>query len=268
MQNFFRGRFRMRSLLFVALAIGSSLFLSSARSQTSPPGSVVNAAAGTPYDQALSFLYEGRDYHKTKVRDYTCTMVKQERIRNKLSEENVILMKFRSSPFSVYMKWLAPKALSKQEVCFVWNKNNNKLRVHAPGLVALTGWHTVEPKDPKVMEQSRHAIYDAGMGKLTDRYIEEFEKQKRVSKSRIQIAEYDFQGRRCYRIDAAHTEHVPSAYAYRTILYLDKEWKLPLRAENYDWPRAGGPAEGELMEVFNYVDVRFNVGLTDNDFRY
>ena len=50
------------------------------------------------------------------------------------------------------------------------------------------------------------------------------------------------------------------------MLYIDNDTKLPVRAENYDWPRQGGPPEGELLEMFSYIDLRFNVGLTDQEF--
>ena len=118
------------------------------------------------------------------------------------------------------------------------------------------------------MDQSRHTIHEAGVGKLLDRYLDEFRKEKQLKKSRVQVAEYDFQGRRCYRIEVIHTERVAQAYSYRSVLYLDKEWNLPVRSESYDWPRANGPPEGDLLEVYSFVDFRFNVGLTDNDFRY
>jgi hypothetical protein len=50
------------------------------------------------------------------------------------------------------------------------------------------------------------------------------------------------------------------------VLYLDKEAKLPVRAENYDWPRQGGPAAGELMEQVSFTNLRWNLGLTDKEF--
>ena len=36
--------------------------------------------------------------------------------------------------------------------------------------------------------------------------------------------------------------------------------------ENYDWPVQGGAVGGELMEMFSYIDLRFNNRLTDGDF--
>ena len=35
--------------------------------------------------------------------------------------------------------------------------------------------------------------------------------------------------------------------------------------ENYDWPTTSNTS-GELVEMFCYVDLRFNSGLTDRNF--
>ena len=43
---------------------------------------------------------------------------------------------------------------------------------------------------------------------------------------------------------------------------------LPVRTGSYDWPRQGGPPEGDLLECFSYVDVRVNVGLADQMFNH
>ena len=50
------------------------------------------------------------------------------------------------------------------------------------------------------------------------------------------------------------------------MIYLEKASKLPIRVENYDWPRAGGAPGGDLLEVFSYVNLQFNTGLEDKLF--
>ncbi|MEK6236226.1 MAG: DUF1571 domain-containing protein, partial [Planctomycetales bacterium] len=48
-------------------------------------------------------------------------------------------------------------------------------------------------------------------------------------------------------------------------LYIDDEWKVPVRTEDYDWPaKAGDPPV--LMGEYTYTQLRFNVGLRDLDF--
>jgi hypothetical protein len=82
----------------------------------------------------------------------------------------------------------------------------------------------------------------------------------------VRVAEYNYNNRTCLRIETIRLERRPEFYCYRSVLYLDKDSKLPVRNENYDWPRQGGSPDGDLREMFSYVDLRFNVGLSDADF--
>lgn len=224
-------------------------------------------ALESPLDGPLALMYEGKRKF-AEVRDYTCTMQSQERVRGTLLEPNLIMMKARTQPFSVYMRWIAPASSKNQEVCFVLGRNNNMMRVrsHKLGGGKLLGWMSVDPNDSRVMEHSRHNIYEAGLGNLIEQTIKHWQMEKQLGKTQVKMAEYTYDKRRVVRIETTRTERQPQFYCYRSVLYVDTETKLPLRTENYDWPRAGGPAEGDLLEMFSYFDVRLNVGLTEQDF--
>ena len=64
------------------------------------------------------------------------------------------------------------------------------------------------------------------------------------------------------------THHAFNAqlYCYRCVVYFDKALKLPVRVEVYDWPAPNGNPKGELLECYSYVNLKFNVGLTDAAF--
>jgi hypothetical protein len=218
-------------------------------------------------DQPLRCVAEARQTYQ-RVKDYTCTMIKQERVGGKLQPENVIAVKFRNPPFSVYMKWSAPKESAGQEVCFVQGRNNDQMRVHATGLGSIVGFVSIDPRDPKVMQNSRHTIYEAGLGNLIERLARSWEEDRRIGKTQSRVAEYDYNKRRCVRVETYHTERIPQAYCWRSVVYFDQQTKLPIRTETYDWPRQGGPPGGDLLETFSYIDLRFNVGLNDTAFNY
>ena len=116
------------------------------------------------------------------------------------------------------------------------------------------------------MHSFRHTIYEAGVGNLIEQTIKHWTMERQLGKTEVKMAEYTCNDRRAIRIETRRAEHLPQFYCHRSVLYVDSETKLPLRTENYDWPRAGGPAEGELLEMFSYFDVRLNVGLTEQDF--
>jgi hypothetical protein len=275
----FRGRAGQRCWHSLALAIlaggvAVTVFLSQvgqplASADPAPeakPAAPLAAAPANPLDQPIAWLQEAKKNH-SRIRDYTCTLGKQERIKGQLQPENVIAFKYRNLPFSVNMRWLAPQKNAKQEVSYVHGWNNGQMRVHAPGLLGgVAGWKSIDPRDPRVMEHSRHTIYEAGIGNLINHTLRNWDMERRVNKTKVHVSEYDYNNRRCLRIETTRPERIQGFYCYRSVLYIDKETKLPVRTENYDWPRAGGPAGGDLLESFSFIDLRFNVGLTDADF--
>jgi Protein of unknown function (DUF1571) len=269
-----RRRVRPMSLMLCGAAVVSLalVFERPAGGQNgAPPPSgqppLQQAAVRGPLDEPLALLSEGRRKF-SEVRDYTCTLQSQERVRGVLLDENVMLLKMRTEPFSVYMRWLAPAKSRNQEVCFVLGRNNNKMRVHSTvvGKGKFLGFVSVDPTDPRVTEHSRHTIYEAGLGNLIEQTIKHWEMENKLGKTQVKIEEYTYNNRRAIRIETKRAERLQSFYCYRSILYVDAETKLPLRTENYDWPRPGGPPEGDLLEMFSYIDLRLNVGLTDQDF--
>ncbi|MCI0457325.1 MAG: DUF1571 domain-containing protein [Gemmataceae bacterium] len=225
------------------------------------------AAPQSPLDAPLRLLNEGRQTYQ-RVTDYTCTLISQERVRGKLLPENVISFYFRNQPYSVYMKWIGPKDMVGQEVAYVHGRNKNQMRVYA-GHIALgkvRGWMPIAPNDPKVLEHSNHIITEAGIANLMEQLARSWEAERRLGKTQVQMAEYEYAQRRCTRVESVRSERAQGVYCYRSVVYFDKETRLPIRMENYDWPRPGGPPQGELMECFSYINLRFNVGLNDQLF--
>lgn len=254
------------TLLFGAVLLGVGA-LAQVRAQ-GPGKGVIPAAANAEqlsFDQPLNWMYEAKT-NFTAVKDYTCTLVSREKVNGKLGDENIIQMKFMA-PFSVYMKWLGPQKNQGQEVAFVQGKNNNKMRVKSPILPAIAGWHSIDPTDPRVLQNSRHTILEAGIGNMIDQTIRSWEIERSIGKTKIlPPAQAKYNQRDCIKVEVVHLEKHAQANCFRTVIYLEKVSKMPIRLENYDWPRAGGPAEGELLEQFSYVNIQFNTGLKDAEF--
>jgi hypothetical protein len=268
-----KGWFRpviLASLFGTAVALSTAagtipLPTATAQPQMVQPGGAAPAQE-MPLDGPLRIIAAARQRWQ-QVNDYQCTLISQERVNGALLPENVMQLSFRKSPFSVYMKWLAPKNDAGQEVCYVQGKNNNQMRAH-PANYAFVGWISIDVKDPKVMQHSRHTITEAGLGNLIERTGKCWENERLMNKTQVNIAEYEYNKKRCVRVETIHIERNPTFYCYRNVIYFDKETWLPLRTESYDWPRQGGPPEGELLECFSYPDVRLNVGLTDQMFNH
>jgi len=251
---------RTLGILALVLTAGAAALLSSARAQTPPA-----QPAPHPLDTAIAYMHEAKRNYSA-VKDYTCTLITRENVRGEVKEENIIQAKFRVQPFSVYMRWLGPSQYRGQEVVYIHGKNGNKMRVQSKGILKIAGFVSIDVNDPRVMEHSRHTIVEAGLGNLIDTTIIHWTQERKTGGTECKIAEYEYNNRRCYRIENVRPQRQPGHYAYRSVIYLDKESKLPIRNESYSWPRPGGPPEGDLMEMYSFVDLRFNVGLTDRDF--
>jgi hypothetical protein len=93
------------------------------------------------------------------------------------------------------------------------------------------------------------------------------EVERRRNGTLVRISEEVLGGRPCTRIETIHPDrNAGSFYGYRCVLWLDKATHLPAGAEAYDWPRAGGPEGGDLLESYRYVDFRWNIDLGDDAF--
>jgi hypothetical protein len=219
-------------------------------------------------EQASRLIAEARQSYQT-IQDYSCTFIKRERINNEMHPENVIAMRVRTQPFSVYFRWAAPRAIEGQEACYVAGRYNDMMRVHPVGILGVVGWVTVDPRDARAMKDNRHAITEAGIGNLIERISNGWERDKGIINAQLQIDDYEYNKRPCTRVEVSHPNTpAGSFYAYRCVVYWDKETHLPIRYEAYDWPRQGGDTKGELLEIFNYVNLRLNVGLSDAVFNH
>jgi Protein of unknown function (DUF1571) len=219
----------------------------------------------SPMDEPLRLIGAARESFRG-VRDYSCQLTKRERLRGQLQPENVIAMKVRNQPFSVCLTWQEPRALVGQEACYVAGRNDGMMRVRTTGLTAVLGFISLDPRDPRALEHSRHNITEAGIGHLIDGYGTGWEEERRINRSEVRVEACEFGGRPCTRVETVHPPGDRRFTFYRSLVYFDKENHLPVRVENYDRPRPKGGADGELSEVYGYTDLRLNVGLRDEDF--
>jgi hypothetical protein len=232
------------------------------------PAAASADAKDNPLDEPLRLIAEARLAFQN-VKDYTCILVSQERIHGEMRPENVIFMNARKEPFSIYLRWMAPKGLVNQEICYVVGRNHGMMRAHSAGLLGIVGFVNLDPRDPRVFDYSRHAITEAGIGHLIDQYGNYWLAERPWNRLHVVVEEYEVDHRRCTRVEASYPGSKPGQfYAYRSVIYFDRENHLPIRVENYGWPRPDGPPGGELLEKYSYVGLCLNVNLDDKAFDY
>jgi hypothetical protein len=224
--------------------------------------------AASPMDEPVRLIREAQQAYKN-VRDYTCLLVKRESVNGVLPPENVMEMKVRTQPFSVYLRWLQPRSEAGQEVCYVAGRNDGKLRVHPSGVLGAVGFVSLDLNDPRVRKSSRRSISEAGIGNAIERFARAWENERsRSLTTQVRVAEYEYNRRRCMRVETVHPTNPDGHFLYyRDVVYFDKETHLPIRLEFYDWPRRQGDP-GQLVEVYSFANMRLNVGLTDDVFNH
>ena len=241
-----------------------------------PPA--VPAAAGNkhPLDPALDIAREALSHIQQNIADYTCRIIKQERIRGELQPQEFMDAKIRCRkvqngkvevPLSVYLKFVAPQNVAGREVIWVEGKNNNKLRAHeggAAGRFLPSVW--LDPDGAMAMRGQLHPIYDIGVENLVIKLIERGEKERKFDECDVQFKPgAKINGRLCTVLQVTHPVQRPHFEFHKAEIFIDDDLKVPTRYAAYFWPDKAGQPE-PVLEAYTYLNVKMNVGLTDADF--
>jgi hypothetical protein len=222
-----------------------------------------------PMVQVIKMADDGLDRLDNVVEDYTCTLVKRERINGDLGEHQYIFTKVRHKPFSVYMYFIAPGPMKGREVIFVDGQNNGKMQAHeAQGWRSKFGMVSLDPTSRLAMTGQRYPITMTGIRIMTSRLVEVAQEDTKYGECEVQIREGGkINGRDCTCIQCVHPVPRKEFRYHMARVFIDDELQIPVRYAAYLWPRTkeGKP---ELDEEYTYLNIKLNNGLTDKDFDY
>jgi len=219
-----------------------------------------------PLMPALRWAYQGLPEIE-KIKDYSATLVKRERVGGKLGEYEHIFLKIRHQPFSVYMYFLGPEERRGQEVIYVHNRNDNMIIAHGTGMQrAMFGTVMLKPTGPVAMKGQRYPITEVGILNMVRRLIEVAEKDLQYGECEVKFFEgAKINDRTCTCIQVVHPVPRRNFLFHVARIFVDDELNLPIRYESYDWPKQPG-GEPELIEEYTYLNLKLNNGFTDLDF--
>jgi hypothetical protein len=202
------------------------------------------------------------------IKDYSCTLVKRERVDGTLLEPEYLFTKVRHEPFSVYMYFVGPKGKEGQEALYVAGANEGKLIAHAGGGPLRRALPTVhlQPDGSLAMRDNRYPITEVGIRTLSRRLIEVAENDAKYGECTVNwYKNAKVAGRTCTCLQVVHPVRRTTFTFNVARVYIDDELNIPIRYEAYDWPsRAGG--KPELIEEYTYTNLKLNQGFTDADF--
>jgi len=239
-------------------------FVSSAFAQPAPKTYPYEVTDPKEQENLIALMKKMQKAVQT-LKDYTLTMLKKERIGNTLRPTETVRMKFRA-PFSVYLRWIK-EPYKDREVMFVRGWNNNKLiaREHsgfAGFFQSMSGPTSLEPTGSLAMNGSRHPITNAGLVKVMEIILRDINRYRARKDPFALMMEAPFQeeGRETQCVKFTGPKNAKSGYySYRTRLCWGVKDLLIRHIQSWDW-------QDRLVEDYKYLNLRINVGLTDQDF--
>ena len=248
----------VRTLLAAALAALSAPALAQpAVPQTGP------TAGEHPLVPAMRLARESQAAAK-EMKDYVAVFTRQEMVGGRMFGSQM-QMKFRPNPTSVYLKFVNPEYAGR-EVIFVEGRNNNQMLAHETGLKGLIGTVSLDPQSPTAMAEARYPVTRIGIQSLVTSVLNQWEKETEFGEVDVKYyAEAKLGDRPVTVIESTHPTPRRQFKFQITRLWIDKETRLPVRVQQYEFARPpGGPPV--LVEDYTYTEVRPNVGLTETDF--
>lgn len=257
-----------------ALMNSGNLLDSSAESggQTQSDGDAQQSLSGR---RALTFnllLLEKGYQFLQKMPDYTATVFLQERVNGNLQDPQVVNLKMRHEPLSVYMKWLVGD--KGRELLYVDGTNEGDLLVKVGGIKGkLLPPLKLNPVGDIAMREARHPATEIGMLELARQLIENREQDLR-HESGVHckmLEDRTFDERDCYCFLVWFDSQDISPVYRKSLLLVDKEWCVPVVIQNYSWPvtdeiETAKLDEETLIEHYRYSSINFNQQLADADF--
>jgi hypothetical protein len=188
------------------------------------------------------------------------------KVRNRKAQNGRIV-----TPFSVYMYFLKPTDVKGREVIYVEGRNDNKLVAHEGGMkgrLLPTVW--LRPTGVLAMRNQRYPITELGIENLVAKLIERGEQERAAGNEDCQVTFHEnakINGRVCTLLQIKHPEPSPDLEFHLAQIFIDDELQVPVRYAAYDFPLTPG-GKPAVLEEYTYLDIKLNVGLTDEDFSH
>jgi hypothetical protein len=203
-----------------------------------------------------------REAYQNRYSDYTCTLVKQERLAGRLGEPQTIDCKFMENPFSVVLKWVDNPDRADR-VIFVKGKYGDQMLARPSKALfrMIVPVAKRKPDGEEAMRSTLRPVNRFGFGNSLKALEEVYRQAEQAGDLKEEFGGYgtpEVTGRK----SAILIRHLPPTADYpaaKTITYIDLEYLVPTIVEGYDW-------DGNLTCRYVFKDIKFNVGLTEDDF--
>jgi hypothetical protein len=205
------------------------------------------------------------------VTGYVADFRKKEVVGGAMTEPQMMRLKLRHEPFSVYMKWT--EGNPGQELLYVEGQNNGEMIVRPGGLKGrILGAIKLNPNGTLAMSESRHPITEVGLLELCQKVLEyRYNESSWIDGYTCTEDSAEFDGRPCYRFTIVYDSPEKRPDYRKSVVWIDREQLYVCKVENYSWPGdASIPAarlDAEtLVESYSYANIDFETQLAAVDF--
>jgi hypothetical protein len=217
-----------------------------------------------PLAPVLRVIKASQEEFDAKIKDYSCTLIKQERVNGELGEEQHIMMKVMQQPFSVYMQFLQPFA--GREVVWIDGQNSGKMVVLEAGFKRMMGKMNLDPNGSLAMSGQKHPITDVGIKNLMAKLYKMWDTEQKFAECDVTSnPNSKIGGRPCTMIQVVHPIARQDFRFHAARLFLDNELKIPIHFDAYVWPEQEN-SDPPLDERYTYTNLKLNNGFTAREF--
>lgn len=232
-----------------------------------------------PLDAVLEYARREQAYLRSTVRDFTCRLIKRERIEGVLQKHQYIDMRVREElrdgdaivqPFSLYLEFVGPPKLAGRRLLYVAGRNDDKMMVRNGGRHFDYVVVNLDPDGDTAKEESLVPVTKTGFQQILDQMIDIIARHRRVDpagdNTKVErIAGAKLNHRACTIIRITHPRKQQGLEFHVANVFVDDELHAPARVDISTWPhREGNPAP--LLAEYTYTDLKMNVNLPDAAF--
>jgi hypothetical protein len=105
------------------------------------------------------------------IDDYVARFRTRELLPGNVQSNQVMMLKYRKTPRSLFMKWLPGSSAEGRELIRVDGKFNDQLQIRTGKSDPISGLKiSIDPKSPRATSGTRRNVEDAGVGNMVERF--------------------------------------------------------------------------------------------------
>lgn len=232
-----------------------------------------------PLAPIIRFANDRSEYIRKNIRDYSCRLIKRERIDGELQAYQFLQVKVRcehvnddnvEQPMAVFMRYLAPEYLKDRRVLYVDGQRNGQMLVRKGGRALSSLTLHINPNSNAARRESKYSVTEVGFDRIVERLVQfaqdDIAHDPSAENTKVSYLRNAMIGqRKCTHIKIDHPQPSERLEFHQASLFIDDEWQMPTRLVVRGWP-TNEAEEPPLFEEYTYVDLQLNIGLTDADF--